>query len=458
MTQPLRPSGFSVPLLLLVLAACQGTASRTPAPLSDGTGAVDGSTPLAAAETPATQPAEDGAQAPAGLSVDPGSLATRVEVISQPGTPYSDAPAFGGAAPAHLALTFDQDPLSDSPLARQLRAYPVDAWRELFQAHDPALIDERIEGLKRLIADRPTNLAGPRSGQNEIPVLPIIGASQVMVAQPRVLDFAGGSGIAFVTTYAQDPQPLTNDNLFYTFQGLTADGRTWISLFYPVRAEGLPASFADSPAAADPQTFMTGFPAYLDQATKDLDALKPDQFSPDLGQLDALVKSIALPAASDAPMASASADAEAPTRADPRQAHLRLDDLDADVRLVDGRFSEVPPAGQATGGLDVTLLLEESGDLDGDDMPDAVIAVAADTGGSGRWVYLAPYLADDARPDPIPALLLGDRVQVKTLTVRDGRLTANLVVPGPNDPMCCPSKAESRDYVLDATGALVAAP
>lgn len=458
MTQPLRPGGFCVLLVALVLTACQGTAPEAPTPTSDRTEAGGVDLPPAAGETHGSPPVEDGLSALEGLSVDPGSLAAAVHIVSRPGTPYSDAPAFGGAAPAHLALTFDQETLSDSPLARQLRAYPVEAWRALFQAHDPDLIDERIDRLTRLIADRPTDLAGPRTGQNEIPVLPIIGASQVMVAQPRVLDFAGGSGVAFVTTYAQDPQPLTNDNLFYTFQGLTADGRTWISLFYPVRAAGLPASFADSPAAADPQTFMNGFLAYLGQATKELDALKPEQFRPDLGQLDALVRTIALPAAYDAPTVATVAEVESPTEADLRQAHLRLEGQEADVRLVDGEFSQAPPAGQATGGLEVMLLVVGNGDLNGDGAPDAVIAVTANTGGSGSFVYLAPYLAGGARPDPIPALLLGDRVQVKTLTITDGRLTANVVVPGPNDPMCCPSKAESRDYVLDAAGSLIAAP
>lgn len=302
MTQPHRPGGIPVLLLLvLALAACQGTVPEVPSPDADSTDSSGAATLPAAGETPAATAAGDDLLAPGSLTMDPGSLAAAVHVDSRPGTPYTDAPAFGGAAPAHLALTFDQDALSDSPLSRQLRVYPVEAWRDLFQAHNPDLIDERVEGLARLIADRPTDLAGPRTGQNEIPVLPIIGASQVMVAQPRVLDFAGGSGVAFVTTYAQDPQPLTNDNLFYTFQGLTADGDTWISLFYPVRAAGLPASFADSPAAADPQTFMNGFTAYLGDATSALNLLQADQFTPDLEQLDAMVRSISWTATTPAP-------------------------------------------------------------------------------------------------------------------------------------------------------------
>ena len=153
-------------------------------------------------------------------------------------------------------------------------------------------------------------------------------------------------------------------------------------------------------------------------------------------------------------------DAESPTTADLRQAHLRLEDREDDVRLTDGAFTVPPPVGQATGGLDLRMLDDPvgNGDLNSDGAPDAVIAVVANTGGSGRFVYLAPYLAGGASPDPIPALFLGDRVNVLHLTIVDGRLTADLVVHGPDDPMCCPSQAERRNFVLTASGALTPAP
>jgi uncharacterized membrane protein len=45
---------------------------------------------------------------------------------------------------------------------------------------------------------------------------------------------------------------------------------------------------------------------------------------------------------------------------------------------------------------------------------------------------------------------LGDRVKVKSLTVIDGKIVADLVEHGPGDPMCCPTQAVHREWELQA--------
>ena len=55
----------------------------------------------------------------------------------------------------------------------------------------------------------------------------------------RYLDFPS-DGVRFITRYAQDVSPVTNQSVFFTFQGLTSDGQHYVSLFWPVDTSSLP--------------------------------------------------------------------------------------------------------------------------------------------------------------------------------------------------------------------------
>ena len=62
-------------------------------------------------------------------------------------------------------------------------------------------------------------------------MLPILNAAQVFHAQTKYLDFNDGSGVGFVTYYAQDVSPVTRDQIFYSFQGLTDNGKYYVGCF-----------------------------------------------------------------------------------------------------------------------------------------------------------------------------------------------------------------------------------
>jgi hypothetical protein len=138
--------------------------------------------------------------------------------------------------PARLRLRFDGDPLSAAvnPLERQVLVYPLAAYRALFPAGGQVLLDERVAALRRLLAEQPEFVDA-----EEIPVLPDPESAQAFRARIRYLRFDGGEGVAFITRYptsgASPAGPLT-----WTFQGLTDDGRYWVSVFHPVHAPGLP--------------------------------------------------------------------------------------------------------------------------------------------------------------------------------------------------------------------------
>ncbi len=255
------------------------------------------------------------------------STAAKVEAA----VPRTDAPAFGGAAPAHVVVSFDSDALTGSPRERQVRVYPVDGLRAI----DP-LVGQEIDKLKELLAKKPETIEG------DVPLLPVQGAAQVFHSQVKFVDFASGSGVRYITAYAQDVTPITNENAFYTFQGLTSDGKYYIAAFYPISSTALPNTFNDSPAAQDLQEFSKPekYKKYLAEASAGLNSLPADQFAPDLSQLDAMVQSLSatptLPAEAAAPAAEGTPAATAPAKASTKDPVVTIS------------ADEAKPAGTAT--------------------------------------------------------------------------------------------------------------
>ncbi len=230
--------------------------------------------------------------APAGATIsDDGVTFTQQQFFTDltgqviPAVPVSDGPAMGGGAPAHLRFAFDEDVLPEytAPTLRQVLIYPVSELRSL-----DIEIGKEIDALAALIAERPATISGT------IPLLPPMGAMQVFHAQARYLDFANGAGVRFVSKYAQDASPVTNQDAFYTFQGLTADGLYYISFFHPISTTVLPNSVDETEAATDYNAFAENYTRYMSETVQALDAAAPGDFTPDLAQLDAFVQSIVI--------------------------------------------------------------------------------------------------------------------------------------------------------------------
>jgi hypothetical protein len=177
-------------------------------------------------------------------------------------------------APKHLRFAFDNDRLSKFVhyRDRQLLLYPIDAYRELLRnaPMEQAKFDKEITALKKLIAKSSEGI------NNMIPVLPPVETIQLFCSQVRYLDFAGGAGVRFITRYTMAASPTTNENIFYTFQGLTSDGKYYISAFYPITAKGLPETAA---------TLAT---------LNYLNRLSSADFTPDLARMDDMIKSLQL--------------------------------------------------------------------------------------------------------------------------------------------------------------------
>jgi hypothetical protein len=191
--------------------------------------------------------------------------------------------------PAHLRFNFDGEPLApwvNPSFERQLLIYPVAAYRQLFQTAGLFDVDQQVKTLRRLLDER------PQDGEKPLPLLPPLGqASPDLTAQVKYLDFKGGSGVRFIARFTQKARPCSNEEIFYTFQGLTADGRYYVALFYPISTWTLPDN-TDTLAPEEVTKITANYQAYREQIQKDLNALNPADFTPDLSTLDAMVASL----------------------------------------------------------------------------------------------------------------------------------------------------------------------
>ena len=130
--------------------------------------------------------------------------------------------------------------------------------------------------------------------------------------------------------------------------------------------------------------------------------------------------------------------------------------LQEPVTLVDGRYEGEPFVAGAASRPIVALVSRPiaRGDVTGDGVGDAVVALAHDAGGSGVFLYLAAVSDPDGNPDNIATVSLGDRVRLAALDIVEGRIIADLVEHGPDDPMCCPTREARREWLL-RDGALI---
>ena len=129
---------------------------------------------------------------------------------------------------------------------------------------------------------------------------------------------------------------------------------------------------------------------------------------------------------------------------------------DEPVDLTDGKYEGEPFVEGGASRPTVTFIdpFNALGDLNGDAVEEAVVTLAESSGGSGTFVYLAAVVDQDGSLINVATQLLGDRVQLKSLSIEAGEILVTLATHAPDDPMCCPSQEETKRYRLQE-GALI---
>lgn len=195
--------------------------------------------------------------------------------------PSSDVPE-AWLLPSHFYFTFAGYPLSGTFHDPQIYVFPVRNFEDYNSAGVKVVTD-----LQQFLKDRPDNIAG------NIPFLPIFPAAQTMQAQVAYLNFQNGSGVRFLTLYSQAAMPINNDEMFYTFQGITLDGQYYVSVIMPVSHPSLPADGSEVPGG-DPAAFSDNYPTYIEDMEEQLGEAGASSFYPSLVLLDTLVQSLSI--------------------------------------------------------------------------------------------------------------------------------------------------------------------
>jgi hypothetical protein len=134
-----------------------------------------------------------------------------------------------------------------------------------------------------------------------------------------------------------------------------------------------------------------------------------------------------------------------------------LNDGSDSMALVNGTFSKSEPAGTGVQNFNLMYVQSTTGDLNGDGLPDAAVILAADTGGSGTFVYLAAVINQAGKPLNVDAITLGDRTVIESMSIQDGKIAMQTIIHGPQDPLCCPTLKTSETYMLENNNLLTQA-
>jgi hypothetical protein len=170
----------------------------------------------------------------------PTCLATSASgVIIPEENPGADVPVFA-YLPEYRKISLEGYPLSGAFWEPVVQVYPVARYIELAPS-----VNDTVNDMKQKLAVHPNTFT------NSIPLLPIENAAQIFHAQVEYYAFQNGQGIGFLTEYAQYYAPVNNHDIFYTYQGLTADDKYWISAIFPINASYLQPTYDNFTVPAD---------------------------------------------------------------------------------------------------------------------------------------------------------------------------------------------------------------
>jgi hypothetical protein len=124
------------------------------------------------------------------------------------------------------------------------------------------------------------------------------------------------------------------------------------------------------------------------------------------------------------------------------------------VQLTDGQYQSGSTSGTDYISVAVTDFIAR-GDLNGDEEDEAVAIVAENYGGSGTFVFLAIYQYLDGQAVFRTSIFLEDRPLINALAVEDGEIFVDALVHDKDDPMCCPTLATTRSYILNGTNLIL---
>lgn len=129
-------------------------------------------------------------------------------------------------------------------------------------------------------------LEGQTDHHNDFPRL--AGAGSIIDAQLNPLAFQNGNGYRYLVVKSFSADPISSTGLTYMYQGVTDDGKYFISFIMTVDAPFL------APYVGQPLTAPEDFETYFQTVNNLVETSGGDQFTPPLTVLDELIASIVI--------------------------------------------------------------------------------------------------------------------------------------------------------------------
>ena len=199
-------------------------------------------------------------------------------------------------APAHVRFTFD---LGSEHNKAELSVYPLAEFPTVYAVNSEMVdsIRDQIKILKLVLKNQ-----SYRDADGDIPHLPYRDASDTFFVKVRRLDFSGGKGIVSVTHWTHGVDLVSNRNLLYRFEGITDDGKYYVTAETPVSVTFLPNGSVEEfegftwqmiiEAGQGNPSSKKRYDAYIESITNRLEKLGPNDFQPHLEKFESIIKSL----------------------------------------------------------------------------------------------------------------------------------------------------------------------
>ncbi len=151
---------------------------------------------------------------------------------------------------------------------------------------------ESIHRLRNYLYD-PNNVPA----LDQMPGVPFMNAKILFAAQILPLSFQNGTGVRYITEYAQGPVQANNTDLFYNYIGVTDDGNDYVVVILPITSPVLAESgdlSAPIPSGGVPYPDNGRADPYFIAISDLLNVQSGGSFSPSLDSLDSLIQSISI--------------------------------------------------------------------------------------------------------------------------------------------------------------------
>ena len=227
--------------------------------------------------------------------------------------------------PEHVAFTLGgYSPPSKLPSNfPHVRVFPVERFREAVETGYQEMIkgdvspvgeswtrefDEEVRVLNALLKAKPgpatiqsfLNRTRHKSDYNKsMPFLPLWEAHQAFISHVKYVNFRNGTGVFFLTQWDTETSQITNKGLEYAFQGVTNDGRYLVYAEFAVSTPILPNGNEPEVTAWNEKNYLLPrqskrYQDYTRRVVAQLEALRGDQFKPQLGLLERVISSVAV--------------------------------------------------------------------------------------------------------------------------------------------------------------------